>query len=89
MATVKLLDKRTGNTYVYDSHSYWDKEAKKYKKKRTLIGKIDPETGAMIPTDGRGKNRDPSMPKTLMECRAEIRKLRAEIAELKAKYGEN
>jgi hypothetical protein len=26
MSIVKLKDKRTGTTYVYESESYWDKE---------------------------------------------------------------
>lgn len=53
MALLKRLDKRTGITYVYESSSYWDKKKKQPRSKRTLIGKIDPETGEMIPTDGR------------------------------------
>ena len=53
MAIIKQHDKRSGITYVYESHSYWDKEKKMTRAKRTLIGKIDPETGDIIPTDGR------------------------------------
>ena len=55
MAIIKQLDKRTGITYVYDSKSFYDKEKKCSRAKRTLIGKIDPDTGEMIPTDGRNK----------------------------------
>ena len=57
MATVKQLDKRSGITYVYESVSYWDKEKKQPRSKRTLIGRLDPATGAIVPTDGRGKRR--------------------------------
>ncbi len=57
MSIVKLKDKRTGTTYVYESLSYWDKEKKQPRNKRTLIGKIDEETGETIPTDGRGRKR--------------------------------
>ena len=53
MAILKRLDKRTGITYVYESSSYWDKKKQQPRSKRTLIGKIDPETGKTIPTDGR------------------------------------
>lgn len=28
MSLVKLKDRRTGTTYVYESKSYWDKEKK-------------------------------------------------------------
>ena len=57
MAIIKQHDKRSGITYVYESTSYWDKEKKQPRSKRRLIGKIDPATGEIVPTDGRGKNR--------------------------------
>ena len=57
MATVKQLDKRSGITYVYESVSYWDREKKQPRSKRTLIGRLDPATGEIVPTDGRGKHR--------------------------------
>lgn len=55
MAIIKQYDKRSGITYAYESISYWDKEKKQSRSKRKLIGRIDPETGEIIPTDGRGK----------------------------------
>ena len=58
MAIVNQLDKRSGITYVYESVSYWDKEKKQPRSKRTLIGRLDPETGNIVPTDGRGKRRN-------------------------------
>ena len=58
MARVNQLDKRSGITYVYDSTSYWDKEKKQPRSKRTLIGRLDPVTGKIVPTDGRGKKRN-------------------------------
>ena len=57
MAIVKQLDKRSGITYVYESVSYWDREKKQPRSRRTLIGRLDPETGKILPTDGRGKRR--------------------------------
>lgn len=57
MAMVKQLDKRSGITYVYESVSYWDREKKQPRSKRTLIGRLDPATGKIVPTDGRGKRR--------------------------------
>lgn len=53
MAIIKQYDKRSGITYVYESKSFWDKEKKMSRAKRTLIGRLDPETGDIIPTDGR------------------------------------
>ena len=57
MAMVKQLDKRSGITYIYESASYWDREKKQPRSKRTLIGRLDPTTGEIVPTDGRGKRR--------------------------------
>ncbi len=57
MSLIKHLDKRSGATYVYESISYWDKEKKQARSHRTLIGRLDPDTGKIIPTDGRGKRR--------------------------------
>ena len=58
MPYVNQLDKRSGITYVYESISYWDKEKKQPRSKRKLVGRLDPETGDIIPTDGRGKRRN-------------------------------
>lgn len=58
MAIIKQLDKRSGITYVYESTSYWDKEKKQPRSKRTLIGRLDSDTGKVVPTDGRGKHRN-------------------------------
>jgi len=57
MSIIKHKDKRTGITYVYESESYWDKEKQQPRSKRKLIGKLDEETGEVVPTDGRGKKR--------------------------------
>ncbi len=53
MAIIKQYDRRSGITYAYESHSYWDPEKKMTRAKRKLIGRIDPETGDIVPTDGR------------------------------------
>lgn len=55
MAIIKQHDKRSGITYAYESHSYWDPEKKMTRAKRKLIGRVDPETGEIVPTDGRNK----------------------------------
>lgn len=57
MSIVHQLDKRSGITYVYESESYWDREKKQARSRRKLIGRLDPSTGNVIPTDGRGKKR--------------------------------
>ena len=57
MSLVKLKDKRTGTTYVYESESYWDKEKKQPRSRRKLIGKLDEETGEIIPTGKSGRKK--------------------------------
>ena len=92
MGIVYQKDKRSGITYAYENVSFWDKELKRSRSKRTLIGRVDNETGEIIPTDGRCKKRSPSyeavpdeyqMPKTMKEMRAEIKRLLDENAMLK------
>jgi hypothetical protein len=55
MGIIYQHDKRSGITYAYDSHAIWDKEKKMSRAKRTLIGRLDAETGEIVPTDGRCK----------------------------------
>ncbi len=93
MAIIKQYDKRSGITYVYDSKSYYDKEKKCSRAKRTLIGKIDPDTGEIIPTDGRNKgakSKPSSTPtpeiekdKRIQELEDENRQLKLQISALK------
>lgn len=92
MAIIKQFDKRSGITYVYDSKSYYDKEKKCSRAKRTLIGKIDPDTGEIIPTDGRNKGArskpktsspDLDMAKRIQELEDENRQLNLQITALK------
>jgi hypothetical protein len=54
MAIVKQTNKKTGVTYVYESHSYRDKETKQPRSKRKLIGRIDEATGKVVPTRKKG-----------------------------------
>ena len=57
MAIIKQYHKDTDTTYVYESESYWDPELKQARSKRKCIGKIDPETGEIIPTGRRGRKK--------------------------------
>lgn len=64
MAIIKQYDKRSGITYIYESHAYWDPDKKTSRAKRKLIGRYDPETGEIIPTDGRNRKTGESKQKT-------------------------
>jgi len=50
-------DKRSGLTYAYESVAYWDKEKQQSRAKRTLIGRLEPDTGEIVPTDGRRRKK--------------------------------
>ncbi len=93
---IKKLNKQTGVTYVYESESYWDKEKKQPRSRRKLIGKIDEETGEVVPTGGRGrskKKKADDIPETLppdsdletpcLEQADQLRQNDAEISALK------
>ncbi len=54
---IKQLNKKTGVIYVYESESYWDKEKKQPRSRRKLIGRIDEETGEIVPTGGKGRSK--------------------------------
>jgi hypothetical protein len=93
LSIVKHKDKRSGVVYVYESESFWDKEKKQPRSKRKLIGKIDEETGEIIPTGKSGRKKstdeipilaqDEVLPITaqvmlIAEKEQEIKKLKAE-----------
>lgn len=60
-AIVYQTNKKTGVTYVYESTSRWDKEKKQSRSTRKLVGKLDPETKEIIPTNPRKKEKAPSL----------------------------
>ena len=98
MSIIYQKDKRSGITYAYESKSYWDKEKKVSRSKRTLIGRVDRETGEIVATDGRCKKHSPYQkvektrrdeimdrirPMGISELRKEVIRLELELAALK------
>ena len=57
MAIIRQINKKTGITYVIDSESYWDKEKQQPRSRRKIIGKIDPVTGEVVPTNRHQKRK--------------------------------
>ena len=57
MSIIKQYHQDTNTTYVYESEYYYDKDKKQSRSKRKLIGKIDEETGNVIPTGKRGRKK--------------------------------
>ena len=68
MAIIKQLNKKNGTTYVYETIDYWDEEKKINKPKRRLIGKLDLETGDVVPTNRRGNTALPQNGETNKEA---------------------
>lgn len=50
MGIVYQKNKQTGIIYAYESVSHWDKVKKQSRATRKCIGKIDPETGKIVPS---------------------------------------
>ena len=88
MGIVYQKDKRSGITYAYESEARWDKEKKQSRAKRRLIGRVDPETGEVVPTDGRMRRAreraaEPDYKALYEESLARIAALEAELAALR------
>ena len=93
MGIVYQRDKRSGITYAYESKSWWDREKGQSRSKRTLIGRVDDETGEIVPTDGRVRRAAarkaeeaarPRYKQLYEEQLARVAELEAEVARLAA-----
>lgn len=62
MSIIFQKDRRSGITYAYENSAYWDKEKKQSRTKRKLIGRLNAETGEIVPTDGRCRKLSPNFP---------------------------
>lgn len=92
MSISKSYNKQNGVTYVYEVYeNYWNKEKKRPESRRRLIGKIDPETGEIVPTS-RAKKRADKNDTDIQNCRVQYEEAKKkilqqekEIADLKGK----
>lgn len=54
--------KQSGVTYVYELlEEYWDKDKKQMRNRQRCIGKLDPDTGKLIPSKRLGPHAAPAM----------------------------
>ena len=93
---VYQIDKKTGAKYAFESISYWDKDKKQPRSKRKYLGKVDPETGDIIPSRGRSVHSEEKSPlekddlvalhKEIAERDRTINELRQKVDEITAKY---
>ncbi|MDO4539118.1 MAG: hypothetical protein Q4B54_13220 [Coriobacteriales bacterium] len=97
MGIVYQLDKRSGITYAYENKAWWDKEKGQSRSKRTLIGRVDQETGKIVPTSGTMRKaaarkaeeaRRPRYKETCQEQLARADELAAKVEGLEARVAE-
>lgn len=92
--SISYAKQKSGVVYAYENLATWDKVNKKKICRRRLIGKVDPVTGKIIPTDHRNKSQSPDykpepyekdyvMPRTLAQRKQEILRLLKENYELR------
>lgn len=60
LKTVRCRNSHNGVVYVYTYETYFDPVQQKYRQHRHCIGKVDPESGEVVPTAQRGSYRDKS-----------------------------
>ena len=65
MGIVTQTDKRSGITYAYETTYRWDKEKKQSRAKRICVGKVDQQTGEIVPTRGRARKGESKNPDQL------------------------
>lgn len=65
MGIVTQTDKRSGITYAYETTYRWDKEKKQSRAKRICVGKVDQQTGEIVPTRGRARKGESKIPDPL------------------------
>lgn len=95
---VYQIDKKTGAKYAFESVSYWDKDKKQPRSKRRYLGKVDPETGEIIPSRGRTVHSEekaseettilPALYKEIEERDRTIKELRRALDEVTEKYNQ-
>lgn len=95
---VYQINKKTGAKYAFESISYWDKDKQQPRSKRKYLGKVDPETGEIIPSRGRVSHSEDTnaakgtdLGKLYEEIRERdqiIKGLRTELDDIRGKYEE-
>ena len=88
---VKRKDPKSGNTYAYSSRSYRDPDTGKVKAEEIHLGRIDPETGELMPKASGGKRirsaSDRQLGLASESAQERIRELEEGIAQLEFEAG--
>lgn len=79
---------KTGKMYAYSSVYYKDPETGKLKTRRTYLGRVDPETKAILPKATGGRRNRSMSPATMErlpeEFVQEVEELKKQISDLQA-----
>ena len=86
MAIIKYAN-QSGVVYAYESISEWDPEKKQSRSKRKCLGRVDPDTGEIVPTFGR-RGRPPKEKSDASHGAAEDTALMKVMEKLRADYEE-
>lgn len=70
MAIVKQRDKKSGRLYAYESKAIWDPNLKQSRPVRVYLGRVNEETGEIIPTTRKNSGRRSKAEETSAEDRA-------------------
>lgn len=73
---VYQTNKKTGVKYAYESISYWDKEKNQPRSKRRYLGRVDPVTNEIIPSNGRNSHSE----ETAVQADSGLDRLHEEIS---------
>ena len=83
-------NRKTGAKYAYSQESYWDKSKGQPRSRRTYLGRVDPETGEIIPKRTKATDAaDVAGASDAVDAgvsgeASEVERLRARVAELEA-----
>lgn len=90
MSIVKGYSRKSNTTYFYDQDMHWNPETGRPEGTRRLIGKLDVETGKMVPTGKRGrpkKKTEQDQP-SVVDTDQRILELQGKIDDLTKMYQE-
>lgn len=87
MSIVKIKN-QSGITYAYEATSNWDPIKKQSRPSRKYLGRVDEETGEIIPTQGRRgrakkETAEDDYKALYKKCSSDLKKAEAEIEKLK------
>ena len=67
LGIIKQRNKVSGVVYVFENEKYWDETQKKYKYRKKSIGKLDPNTGKIIPAKNKRGRKHQTQPQVQPE----------------------